>query len=135
VGTTVGNVIPIPLRGGQQAQVPITVCAAQGCSPFIEQINPNTNIAYAGGGVFVGGAPFTLKGEYFAPNQAVGLYLDGPPPSGQVIGTTSVNSGGSFQSIFTMPYVGGTHALTAIEGTGTNAKQAKLTIFVQYAPQ
>jgi hypothetical protein len=46
-----------------------------------------------------------------------------------------VNSNGSFQSSFMMPYVSGNHTLVAIEGTGTNGKQAKLAIFVQYAPQ
>ena len=129
----IGKVIPIPIRGGQQAQVTIRVCGAGGCGASIAKINPDTNMPYPGGGVFVQGSPFILRGEDFAPNQAVGLYLD--TPNTQVIGTASVNGNGSFQSSFTMPYVSGSHALVAIEGTGKNAKQAKLPIFVQYAPQ
>lgn len=91
------------------------------------------NMPYPGGGVFVQGSPFYPARRRLRANQAVGLYLN--TTSTQMIGTASVNSNGSFQAWFTMPYVSGNPALIANEGTGTNAKQATLPISVEYAAQ
>jgi len=120
----------------QQATTTISVLGGgQAAQPELAFVDPNTG-ALTPSTRSLEGNPITLHGASFPAGQTVAVYLDSD--GGQVVGTATAGSDGSFQATFTTPDPQsgglGNHKLVAVARGGNGKKvQATATLDIETA--